>query len=49
MKLSGHVETVVTLRGVKVDGHVSIDLDVEKLNNAQTKLTKWYYGERYAD
>ena len=28
---SCHVETVVTLRGVKVDSHVSIDLGVGKL------------------
>ena len=27
---SCHVETVVLLRGEKVDGHVEIDLDVDK-------------------
>ncbi len=29
--VSGHVETVVLLRGVKTDSHISVDLDVEKL------------------
>ena len=28
---SRHVETVVVLRDKKVDGHISIDLDVEKI------------------
>ena len=30
---SYHVETVVLLRGEKVDGHVEIDLDVEQLED----------------
>lgn len=29
--VSTHVETVVLLRGVKTDSHISVDLDVEKL------------------
>lgn len=29
--LSCHIETVVLLRGVKTDSHISVDLDVEKL------------------
>ena len=29
---SMHVETVVLLRGVKTDSHISVKLDVEKLN-----------------
>jgi hypothetical protein len=31
LKLSRHVETVVLLRGIKTDSHISVDLDVEKL------------------
>ena len=29
--VSSHVETVVLLSGEKVDGHIDIDLEVEKL------------------
>jgi hypothetical protein len=29
----GHVETVVLLSDKKVDGHINIDLDVEKLED----------------
>ena len=29
--VSGHVGTVVILRGVKTDSHISVDLDVEKI------------------
>ena len=31
--VSGHVETVVLLSDKKVDGHINIDLDVEKLGS----------------
>ena len=33
LEQSSHVETVVLLRGEKVDGHINNDLDVEKLEN----------------
>ena len=28
-----HVETVVLLRGEKVDGHIQVDLDIEELDD----------------
>ena len=31
VEVSRHVETVVLLRDKKVDGHIGIDLDVEKI------------------
>lgn len=31
--VSGHVETVVLLSDKKIDGHINIDLDVEKLED----------------
>ena len=31
MDVSSHVETVVLLRGEKVDGHINVDLEIEKL------------------
>ena len=46
-----HVETVVVLRDKKVDGHISIDLDVEKLGIQDKKATydeiKAYVSEKY--
>ena len=46
-----HVETVVLLRGEKVDGYVDVDLDVEKLEGksgtATYKEIKAYIEEKY--
>ena len=46
-----NVETVVVLRDKKVDGHISIDLDVEKLGIQDKKATydeiKAYVSEKY--
>lgn len=46
-----HVETVVLLSREKVDGHISIDLDVEKLENKGGSATyseiKAYVKEKY--
>lgn len=36
--VSTHVETIVLLRGVKTDSHISVDLDVEKLCLKTVKL-----------
>ena len=33
MDVSNHVETVVLLSDKKIDGHINIDLDVEKLED----------------
>ena len=48
---SNDVETVVVLRDKKVDGHISIDLDVEKLEIQDKKATydeiKAYVSEKY--
>ncbi len=33
MDVSSHVETVVLLGDKRVDGHIKIDVDVEKLDN----------------
>ena len=45
------METVVVLRDKKVDGHISIDLDVEKLGIQDKKATydeiKAYVSEKY--
>lgn len=45
------METVVVLRDKKVDGHIGIDLDVEKLGINDKKATyddiKAYVGEKY--
>ena len=37
--VSGHVETVVFLGNKRVDGHIKIDVDVEKLDNAGGRAT----------
>ncbi len=46
-----HVETVVVLRGQNVDGHINIDLDVEKLKSTGGRATyaeiKDYVKEKY--
>lgn len=46
-----HIETVVLLRGVKTDSHISVDLDVEKLEIQDKKATydeiKAYVSEKY--
>lgn len=46
-----HIETVVVLRDKKVDGHIGIDLDVEKLGIQDKKATydeiKAYVSEKY--
>ena len=46
-----HVETVVLLRGEKVDGHVEIDLDVDKPGRKSGPATyaeiKAYIEEKY--
>ena len=46
-----HVETVVLLRGVKTDGHINVDLDVEKLGLKSKEATyseiKSYIKEKY--
>ena len=48
---SCHVETVVLLSREKVDGHISIDLDVEKLESKSGTATyaeiKAYIKEKY--
>ena len=48
---SCHVETVVLLSDKKVDGHISIDLDVEKLESKSGTATyaeiKAYIKEKY--
>ena len=48
---SCHVETVVLLRGEKVDGHVEIDLDVDKPGRKSGTATyteiKAYIEEKY--
>ena len=48
--MSGHLETVVLLRGEKVDGYVDVDLDVEKLEGksgtATYKEIKEYIDEK---
>ena len=48
---TGHVETVVLLRGEKVDGHVEIDLDVDKPGRKSGTATyaeiKAYIEEKY--
>ncbi len=45
------IETVVLLRGVKTDSHISVDLDVEKLGIQDKKATydeiKAYVREKY--
>ena len=50
-KLSPHVETVVLLSDKKVDSHVSIDLDVEKLEGKSGTATyaeiKAYVEEKF--
>ena len=47
----GHLETVVVLRDKKVDGHISIDLDVKKLGIQSNKTTyddiKAYIIDKY--
>ena len=51
VEVSRHVETVVVLRDKKVDGHISIDLDVEKLEIRDNKATyddiKAYVSNKY--
>lgn len=51
VEVSRHLETVVLLRDKKVDGHISIDLDVEKLGIQDKKATydeiKAYVSEKY--
>ena len=51
MDVSSHVETVVLLRGEKVDGHVEIDLDVDKPGRKSGTATyakiKAYIEENY--
>ena len=51
MDVSSHVETVVLLRGEKVDGHVEIDLDVDKPGRKAGTATyaeiKAYIEEKY--
>ena len=46
-----NVETVVVLRGQNVDGHIDIDLDVEKLKSTGGRATyaeiKDYVKEKY--
>lgn len=50
-KVSMHVETVVLLSDKKVDSHVSIDLDVEKLEGRSETATyaeiKAYVEEKF--
>ena len=50
-RVSRHVETVVLLRGEKVDGHVEIDLDVDKPGRKSGTATyaeiKAYIEEKY--
>ena len=49
--IENNVETVVVLRDKKVDGHISIDLDVEKLGIQSNKTTyddiKAYISNKY--
>ena len=49
--MSSHVETVVLLSDKKVDGHINIDLDVEKLHSKGGTATyaeiKAYVEEKY--
>ena len=51
MDVSSHVETVVLLRGEIVDGHVEIDLDVDKPGKKSGTATyaeiKAYVEEKY--
>ena len=47
------METVVVLRGQNVDGHIDIDLDVEKLKSTGGRATyaeiKDYVKEKYEE
>ena len=51
VKVSRHVETVVTLGGVKTDSHITADLDVEKLGIHDNKATyddiKAFVSDKY--